>query len=225
MRRIYDAVSPVYSISTVLLHSRAHRVAFEAAAIVNGTRVLEVATGSGEMFLRLVSGNHDGETWGVDLSPRMAARCQHRAERRFPAASAFCQSADVRYLPFSDEYFDTVVCCYLFELLPDESAADTLTELQRVLRPGGRLAIAMVGQNKPGFNAIYSACTRIAPAFWGRQVENWIPGLLEQTGFTVDADEHVGQLFYSSRVMSAAKAVAVGAGSTRSRKASAGGPR
>src|SRR5574340_1635954 len=56
-RRVYDLVSGVYPLSTMLFHSRAHRRGVECAGIHDGMRVLEVATGSGEMFRRLVEVN------------------------------------------------------------------------------------------------------------------------------------------------------------------------
>src|SRR5918912_643236 len=84
-RRVYDRLAAVYPLSTMLFHSRAHRCALEVSGIRDGMRVLEVATGSGEMFRRLVRANKNGATVGVDLSPNMAARTQQRARRSFPA--------------------------------------------------------------------------------------------------------------------------------------------
>ena len=78
-RRVYDALSLVYPMSTFFFHSKAHQYALEMSGIRDGMRVLEVATGSGEMFHRLVSANPNGSTVGLDLSPNMAARTQkHR---------------------------------------------------------------------------------------------------------------------------------------------------
>src|ERR1700690_537951 len=67
-RRIYDLVSGVYPLSTLLFH--------------------EVATGSGEMFGRLVKLNPGGLNCGVDLSPNMAARTQRLARRHLPKTKA-----------------------------------------------------------------------------------------------------------------------------------------
>jgi ubiquinone/menaquinone biosynthesis C-methylase UbiE len=201
--RVYDALAPLYPISTLLFHRRAHRAALDAAAIRNGTRILEVAMGSGEMFRRLVKANPDGQTIGVDLSPNMAAHSQTSARRLVSDAAAQCQAADARALPFPAGCFDYIMCCYLFELLPEQEAASTVAELQRVLRPGGKLTLILVGENRPVFNFLYSFCARMAPAFWGQQVERRIARSLATGGFTIDQDHHVGQLFYSSRIISA----------------------
>src|SRR5579875_4185412 len=98
-RRLYDAAAPFYTVSARLFHQHAHTAALTAACIENGTHVLELATGSGEMFTRLLELNPDGHTAGVDLSPKMAAHTQGIARRMFPASSAHCYAADARNLP------------------------------------------------------------------------------------------------------------------------------
>lgn len=202
-RRIYDVLAPIYAVPTLLFHAHGHSAALAASSVENGMRVLEVAMGSGEMFKRLLELNLDGQTIGVDLSPKMAARSQATARRLFPEVSAACQAADVRYLPYGDGQFDRVVCCYLFELLPDKDIPDTVMELRRVLRPGGRLTTILIAQNKRSFNAMYKVCSKVLPAFWGRQLDGYVADLLPQYGFEIDTDRHVQQFFYSSRIVSA----------------------
>lgn len=204
-RRIYDLVAGIYPLSTLLFHEKAHKVALSLAGITDGMRVLEVATGSGEMFRRLVRVNRTGLTCGVDLSPNMAARTQRLARRRIPHASAHCQAVDARSMPFCDAAFDAVVCCYLLELLSADDIINTLREMHRVLRPGGRLSLVLIGQNVPAFNVMYKVAGGLAPAFWGRQVENSIPDAMDEQGFTVEHDCKVQQGFYPSRVMIAHK--------------------
>ena len=204
-RRIYDRLAPVYSISTRLFHSRAHRRALEISGLQDGMRVLEVATGSGEMFRRLVRSNRGGATLGVDLSPNMAWRTQHRVQREFPSSTAQCQAVDARHMPFRDAAFDAVFCCYLLELLSGEDIVRTIGEFHRVLCLGGQLVLVLIGQNKPAFNGIYRVCGKVAPAFWGRQVEQRVPALVEANDFRIERDATVRQIFYPSRVLVARK--------------------
>jgi ubiquinone/menaquinone biosynthesis C-methylase UbiE len=204
-RRVYDRLAPVYALSTSLFHSRAHDHLLDVCGISDGMRVLEVATGSGEMFRRLVRVNPNGTTVGVDLSPNMAARTQRIARHRYPQALAECQAVDARMMPFRDHTFDIVVCCYLLELLAAEDIARTVAEFQRILRPHGKLALVMIGENVAGFNRIYKVAGRIAPAFWGRQVERRVPDLIEACDFRILTDQAVRQGFYPSRVLIARK--------------------
>lgn len=207
--RVYDYLAPFYPLSSWLFHSQAHRAALRASNIQNGTRVLEVATGSGEMLKHLVKLNPDGETIGVDISPRMAAQSQANGRRRFPDVRLHCPAADARWLPFASASFDTVICCYLFELVPQAEMANVLIELSRVLRSGGNLVTVLVGQNRPSFNVIYKLCSKVAPAFWGRQVGEQLANLLGFHGYVIQTDHHVRQIYYSSRIISATQSRSV----------------
>jgi ubiquinone/menaquinone biosynthesis C-methylase UbiE len=204
-KKVYDRLSAVYPVSTMLFHSRAHRCALEASGIRDGMKVLEVATGSGEMFRRLVRANGSGATIGVDLSPNMAARTQRTARSRFPAAQTHCQAVDARHMPFRNESFDAVFCCYLLELLSGDDIVGTLREFRRVLRDNGHLTLVLIGQSTPMFNAIYKVIGNIAPAFWGRQVERRVPDLIQSARFEILQDRLVRQTFYPSRVLVARK--------------------
>lgn len=76
-----------------------------------------------------------GRAVGVDANPGMVDIARQRAAARNSNA-AFC-TADVRSLPFSDGSFDVVRCVLL--LLHVENPAQAVTEMARVLRPGGQL--------------------------------------------------------------------------------------
>jgi ubiquinone/menaquinone biosynthesis C-methylase UbiE len=204
-RRVYDRLAAVYPLSTMFFHSRAHRCALEISGIADGMKVLEVATGSGEMFRRLVRANRTGSTIGVDLSPKMAARTERIARRRFPQAQTYCQAVDARHMPFRSESFDAIFSCYLMELLSAEDIAQTMREFRRVLRDKGNLTLVLIGQNTQGFNAAYRLATKIAPAFWGRQVERRMPEMISLARFEVLHDRKVQQSFYPSRVLVARK--------------------
>lgn len=205
-RRVYDHLSAVYPASTYFFHRKAHKAALEVSGLQNGMKVLEVATGSGEMFRRLANANPDGRTCGVDLSPNMAARTQRHAMRKFPAAQLHCQAVDARSLPYKEHVFDAVFCCYLFELLGEEDIARTLTEIRRVLVPRGVFTTILIGQNTSLFNSAYHVAGSLVPSFWGRQVANSIPDLVRALGFDVGIDHTLRQGFYPSRILTARKA-------------------
>lgn len=204
-RRVYDRMAGVYPVSTFFFHSKAHRRVLADSGIRDGMRVLEVATGSGEMFRRLVAANPSGSTFGLDLSPNMAQRTQKRVREEFPDVGAHCQAVDVRHMPFRDESFDAVVCCYLLELLSTDDVRLTLREFRRVLRHGGSLGMVLIGQRNTVYNQLYKICGRIAPAFWGRQIEQRVGPMLEANSLRIESDRSVTQTFYPSRVLVARK--------------------
>lgn len=204
-RRVYDRLASFYHFSTMFFHSKAHRCALEQSGVRDGMRVLEVATGSGEMFHRLVKANPKGATLGLDLSPNMAARTQHRASKRFPDSFARCQAVDARYLPFRDETFDAVISCYLLELLSQEDITRTLSEIRRVLRPHATVTLVLIGQNTEVFNRLYDLAGSLVPAFWGRQIEEKMTDFLEEQDLRILHDCVVRQTFYPSRILTARK--------------------
>jgi ubiquinone/menaquinone biosynthesis C-methylase UbiE len=206
-RRVYDALATVYPLSTYFFHRKAHAYTLRNSGIRNGDRVLEIAMGSGEMFRKLVDANPGGVTIGLDLAPNMAAYSQRRIRREKPNAAAHCGAVDVRSLPFPDASFDSIVCCYLVELLGHEDIYKTLNEVQRVLRPGGRFSLVVIGQNKPIFRLAYRLGGVMARAFWGRLVESEVPDMLRECGLKIVDDCYLRQGYYPSRVLISEHAV------------------
>jgi ubiquinone/menaquinone biosynthesis C-methylase UbiE len=204
-RRIYNRLASVYPLSTALFHSRAHRCAVELSGLRDGMLILEVATGSGEMFRRLVRANRSGSTLGVDFAPKMAAQTQRAVRHEIPYCNAHCQAVDARQLPFRNETFDAIFCCYLFELLPDDDVPLALDEFRRVLRRDGRLTLVLISRSARMFNAVYGLLGKLAPAFWGHQVEQRIPKLIEAAHFRFLHHRTVRQNFYPSHVLVAQK--------------------
>jgi len=200
-RRVYDKLAAVYPLSTFCFHSKAHRAALADSGVRDGMRVLEVATGSGEMFRRLVRINPNGATVGLDLSPNMAARTFNRVRRKHPHGMVSCHAVDARKMPFPNVTFDALVCCYLLELLSAEDIVHTVNEFYRVLRPGGSLSLILIGQDGAVFNQLYKLAGAVGPAFWGRQVESRAPELIEARGFEIQSDRIVRQNGYPSRVL------------------------
>jgi len=204
-KRVYDHLAPMYPASTYFFHRKAHKIALEMSGVRNGMKVLEVATGSGEMFRQLVRLNPSGATCGVDLSPRMAARTQSHARKQFPKASLHCQAVDCRSLPYKDGTFDQIFCCYLYELLSTDDIYQTMEEMHRVLRPRGVLTSILIGQQVDFFNKAYLVAASVVPAFWGRQMDLSAPAILESTGFRVTGERLVKQSFYPSRILTSIK--------------------
>jgi ubiquinone/menaquinone biosynthesis C-methylase UbiE len=97
--------------------------------------VLEVAIGTGRNLRYYGAGV--GALTGVDLSPKMISRARDRARELGLAADL--RVGNAQDLEFPDESFDTVVCTISLCNIPDDRAA--ISEMHRVLRPGGRLVL------------------------------------------------------------------------------------
>jgi ubiquinone/menaquinone biosynthesis C-methylase UbiE len=96
--------------------------------------VLEVAVGTG---LNLDAYPDDVTLTGIDLSDSMLDIARGRSKELGRRATLL--QANAHELPFDDESFDTVVCTFGLCAIPDHIRA--ITEMTRVLRPGGRLIL------------------------------------------------------------------------------------
>jgi SAM-dependent methyltransferase len=117
-----------------------------AAAAPAGARVLEVGCGPGHLSIRLAR-RHGLEVTGLDLDPAMLARARtntDRAGNRGGRRPSFLVG-DVAALAFPDRSFDLVVSTLSMHHWADPAAG--LTEIGRVLRPGGR---ALIWDFRPG---------------------------------------------------------------------------
>ncbi|MFF0561645.1 class I SAM-dependent methyltransferase [Streptomyces sp. NPDC004266] len=110
------------------------------ALIDQDLAVLDCSCGIGTQAIGLALRGH--RVTGTDISPRAAARAAREAARR--SLSLCTAAADMRRLPFSDGRFDAVVCAdnSLPHLLTEQDVNAALSEMRRVLRPGGRLLIS-----------------------------------------------------------------------------------
>lgn len=108
----------------------------EAADIRPGERVLDVATGHGNSAL--AAARRFGRVTGVDYVPTLLARARDRAAvERLPVDF---QDGDAERLPFPDASFDVVLSSFGVMFAPDQARA--ASELLRVCKPGGRIALA-----------------------------------------------------------------------------------
>ncbi len=101
-----------------------------------GERVLDVACGSGTAAL--VAARRYCEVTGIDYVPELVERA--RAQAAAEALEVDFRVADAQALPFPDAAFDVVLSVYGVQFAPDQRKA--ASELLRVCRPGGRIALA-----------------------------------------------------------------------------------
>jgi SAM-dependent methyltransferase len=123
------------SIYTAVEGPDAREVAFTAIAEIAPGRVLEVGGGPGELSERIV-GELGADVVMVDSSPRMVELARARG--------VDARVGDVQDLPFGDGEFDCAVAAWMLYHVPDLDRA--LSELRRVLRPGGRLVAVTNGR-------------------------------------------------------------------------------
>ena len=135
----YDVMNDLMSLG---LHRLWKRFAIELSGVRSGERVLDVAGGTADLasaFARRV-GEHEktgGPVWLTDIINAMLEVGRDRLlDEGIRAPVAQC---DAEHLPFPDAYFDCVTVAFGLRNMTHKERA--LTEMQRVLRPGGRLLV------------------------------------------------------------------------------------
>jgi ubiquinone/menaquinone biosynthesis C-methylase UbiE len=204
VRDVYGANASRYDLWATLTESRARRRVLELAAIRDGETILEVAVGTGLLFLDVLERNPHGRTEGIDLTEAMLAQARAKAERS--GATNWClRGGDAYALAYADDSFDLLLNCYMFDLLPEADFGQVLGEFRRVLRPGGRLMLATLACTRRPTYRLWELLYRVNPAWVGGCRGVHLPGPLAQTGFTVETCEPVSQLTFVSEVIRARK--------------------
>jgi SAM-dependent methyltransferase len=114
------------------------------AGLMPGERVLDVGCGTGIVTLdaaaRVAPG---GDVVGVDLSSRMLAVAQRRAMRERSMNVSF-ERMNAEQLGLPDSSFNVALCALALMYMPGPERA--ILEMRRVLRPGGRVVLAVWGE-------------------------------------------------------------------------------
>ena len=105
----------------------------------DGAQLLEIGCGPGFYSCRLAERFAQISVTGIDRAEQQLARARRRSDEKHLTNCSF-QKADVLSLAWSADEFDAVVASRLFTILPQRIQA--LTEMFRVLRPGGQCFIA-----------------------------------------------------------------------------------
>lgn len=141
----------------------------DAAQIVRGQSVLDIAGGAGEPSLTIAGVvGPTGSVTCTDGAQEMVEVAQEEAKKRGTTNVNFRQClADA--LPFENNSFDAVVCRLGTMFFPDPLAA--LKEMLRVLKPGGRVALVVWDKNEvnPFFSIPSEVVSRYAPSEPGAQ--------------------------------------------------------
>ncbi|MDQ3940609.1 MAG: class I SAM-dependent methyltransferase [Actinomycetota bacterium] len=111
-----------------------------AVTSAGGRPILDMPVGTGYFTLEM-AGAHTGIVVGVDIAEGMVRQTAARA-RQMGAGNLVAVQADAHGLPFEDGAFGAVVCSNGLQVMP--GLVPTVTELARVLAPGGSLFVSVI---------------------------------------------------------------------------------
>ncbi len=112
----------------------------DLAGVKPGAQVLDICTGIGAVLFPATDAlGLDGHVTGIDIAPEMVRGAATSIVQR-GLSNAHTQQMDAERLGFPDASFDYVLCGFGIGFIPDLDGA--LKEMQRVLKPGGVLAVS-----------------------------------------------------------------------------------
>lgn len=115
----------------------AHWQLVAQAAIAAGATVLEIGVGTGNVLLKVKRAVPASIAIGLDPSTSSLATAAGKAARA--GVELQLDHGDATHLPYPDAAFDRILSSYVFHHIPDEKKLAALSEIFRVLKPGGSL--------------------------------------------------------------------------------------
>lgn len=170
---VFDSVASKYDLMNDVMSAGMHRLwkafAVREANVRAGMKVLDIAGGTGDLagaFARQAGAT--GEVWLTDVNASMLAQGRDRLlDRGLMIPLAQC---DAECLPFSSGHFDVVTVAFGLRNMTRKDTA--LAEMQRVLKPGGRLLVLEFSLVWQPFAAIYDAYSFNVLPWLGEKIAN-----------------------------------------------------
>ncbi len=194
----YDCLSSLYDpvIRLTLREATFKRHLVNQARIEPGQRVLDLGCGTATLTLLVKRLHPEAEVAGVDGDPKILKIARAKAARE--GLSVKLDRAMAFALPYPAESFDRVLSSLVFHHLTRENKTRALSEVWRVLRPGGELHIADWG--RPQNAALWLAFSLVR---WFDSLETTednvkgrLPELMGAAGFVaVETTAHYATLF------------------------------
>jgi demethylmenaquinone methyltransferase/2-methoxy-6-polyprenyl-1,4-benzoquinol methylase len=174
VRSMFNDIAGNYDLANTVMSAGVHHLWRKSLVVwseaIRGQRVLDCATGTGDLAIAFkdVVGA-EGTVVGTDFSPGMLAPAPAKAAKR--GMSIQFEQADVTQLPYADASFD--IASISFGIRNVENPLKGLSELARVVRPGGLVMVLEFGQPRlPGFRQVYNFYSKhLLP-----KVGGWVTG-------------------------------------------------
>ncbi|HEY5540313.1 MAG TPA: bifunctional demethylmenaquinone methyltransferase/2-methoxy-6-polyprenyl-1,4-benzoquinol methylase UbiE [Coriobacteriia bacterium] len=170
VRGIFSQIAGRYDVFNALasmgIDRSWRRELVRAAALTPQSRVLDLASGTGDVAFALANLGKPAEVVATDFVPEMLAVAEKKAAEHPPAVPVSFSVADAQELPFEDESFDVVTVAFGVRNFPERER--NFAEVLRVLTPGGRYVILEF--SRPAFapwRGVYHVYLRQAIPFIG----------------------------------------------------------
>ena len=149
---MFDGIAERYDLVNRVLTAggdrRWRRRAARMLAPEDGSQILDLATGTGDLALAVLAEAPGARVVGVDPSPAMLDRAREKMRRAGVSDSVVLELGEGESIPADDGAFDGACVGFGIRNVSDRPRA--LAELARVVRPGGRVVILELTEPKSG---------------------------------------------------------------------------
>ena len=192
----WDAAAGVYEDSWQRNLAPAQDLMLAKADLRPGLEVFEAAAGSGLVTFRAAAAvAPGGSVMATDISGEMTELASAKAAELGIGNVGF-ERMDVEAIDHADERFDRALCALGLMYVPDPVTA--LREMHRVLRPGGRISVAVWGDRQNcGWAEIFPIVdaqvkSEVCPMFFGLGMAGALVRDVETAGFAEVEDFRIG---------------------------------
>ncbi|GAB5543374.1 MAG: bifunctional demethylmenaquinone methyltransferase/2-methoxy-6-polyprenyl-1,4-benzoquinol methylase UbiE [Sandaracinaceae bacterium] len=150
--QMFDAIADRYDLLNRIISlgvdQRWRRLTVSKLELGARPKVLDLATGTADLAIRIAQTHTDAQVVGLDPSVNMLAIGRDKARADAVDGRVKLVEGDAQALPFDDDRFDGVTIAFGIRNVPDRARA--LAEMARVTRPGGRVAILELSEPRSG---------------------------------------------------------------------------
>lgn len=176
---------------------------FDLADLQPGESALDLGAGSGmDVFFAALQVGREGRAVGVDFSPEQLAKSRGLAARS-GLGPVWLLEGRIERLPIEDATFDCVISNGVINLSPDKDRV--FAEVARVLRPGGRMAIADIVTDRQLKESIVCDADLWASCIGGAAQQDSYREAIEAAGLRVETVRENPYRFISDRAAGASE--------------------
>jgi len=180
MEKMVDSYDAYMKRATFGHEQALRQTTVELAGVQPGDCVLEVGCGTGSLTLAAKrQAGLSGKVFGIDIITGMIEVSQRKAAEAHEEITF--QEGSIDNIPFSADQFDVVMCSFMIFHMSEETRRKGISEIHRVLKPGGRLLVLDLAMpTRPFQRAI---AQRLLGFSAGDDLRDLLP-LMEASGFS-----------------------------------------
>lgn len=146
-------------------------------------QILEFGFGTGQNLVLMHQENPSAKFEGLDIDPKVKSIAVHKLAKSEIQIPLHLYEGNI--LPFADNTFDKVYSCLVFHQLDADTKQKCLKELNRVLKPKGKLIIADWGKAQNKLMRLTFGLVQLLDGFktTNDNVKGLMPGIIEKASF------------------------------------------